>query len=395
MLSYDALIDCIYAASLDPDLWPVALARISDYLEATKSRLSTPFLPVEHGGLTFSVGFDVDTDAIYRARHYDRDDLWTQRMVERGLARAGSVALDSDLATDAEIRATRFFRELLAPLNATRLCRGVVFDDADPSLPTTACSLFRGERDPRFGAVERERMAAVTRHLSRALGVTFRLRDAELGVAAAHGALDGLDHGTALLDAEGGVVFANRAADAILRAKRGLELAGRAGGSRARLTASEPASAESLRRGIEALTMRDRTLPSHFIDSVLIEGSAGHAPLLVQLAPLGDNRSSRGLPRDAVAIAFVIDAERTPMLDPGVLRQIYQFTVAEARVAQALVTRGGIARVAAATNVAESTIRSHLKSMFAKTGATSQGDLIRMLMLAASGTAGRKPKASP
>ena len=83
------------------------------------------------------------------------------------------------------------------------------------------------------------------------------------------------------------------------------------------------------------------------------------------------------------------------MLDPGVLRQIYQFTVAEARVAQALVTRGGIARVAAATNVAESTIRSHLKSMFAKTGATSQGDLIRMLMLAASGTAGRKPKASP
>jgi DNA-binding NarL/FixJ family response regulator len=58
------------------------------------------------------------------------------------------------------------------------------------------------------------------------------------------------------------------------------------------------------------------------------------------------------------------------------------------RVLQGIVDLGGTPKVAKALGVAEATVRSHLKNLFAKTGTRRQADLVKLVAGAASPFAG-------
>ncbi len=57
----------------------------------------------------------------------------------------------------------------------------------------------------------------------------------------------------------------------------------------------------------------------------------------------------------------------------------FKLTPAEARIAVFLVEGGSVAEYAAQSRVAQATVRSHLKSIFRKTGAVRQADLSALL----------------
>jgi DNA-binding CsgD family transcriptional regulator len=58
----------------------------------------------------------------------------------------------------------------------------------------------------------------------------------------------------------------------------------------------------------------------------------------------------------------------------------YKLTPAEARIAIFLAEGGTVADCAAQSRVAQATVRSHLKSIFRKTGAVRQADLSALLL---------------
>jgi DNA-binding CsgD family transcriptional regulator len=58
-------------------------------------------------------------------------------------------------------------------------------------------------------------------------------------------------------------------------------------------------------------------------------------------------------------------------------------TASEARVLQAVVEVGGVSDVASALDISEATVKSHLQSLFAKTGARRQIDLVKLVAAAA------------
>jgi len=64
------------------------------------------------------------------------------------------------------------------------------------------------------------------------------------------------------------------------------------------------------------------------------------------------------------------------------LREDYRLTPAEARLAAYIGDGGTVADYAALNGVAEGTVRTHLKAVFAKTGAHRQSDLIRLVAAA-------------
>ena len=57
---------------------------------------------------------------------------------------------------------------------------------------------------------------------------------------------------------------------------------------------------------------------------------------------------------------------------------------AEGRPLLAIVEVGGISETAATLGVAESTVKTHLHRLFAKTGATRQADLVKLVASYAS-----------
>ena len=61
------------------------------------------------------------------------------------------------------------------------------------------------------------------------------------------------------------------------------------------------------------------------------------------------------------------------------LAKLYNLTAAEVRVLQAVVETGGVPQIANELGLAESTVRSHLRSLFDKTGLNRQADLVELV----------------
>ena len=81
----------------------------------------------------------------------------------------------------------------------------------------------------------------------------------------------------------------------------------------------------------------------------------------------------------AVAAVFV----RKPGLDSRspleALAKLYKLTATEVRVLQGVVEIGGVPQIANELGLAESTVKSHLRNLFDKTGVNRQADLVRLV----------------
>ncbi len=83
-----------------------------------------------------------------------------------------------------------------------------------------------------------------------------------------------------------------------------------------------------------------------------------------------------------VAAIFIHDPEGKPVSNSTVFAQLFGLTRAETRLAQILASGQSMKDAAALLGVAQSTLRSQLKSIFAKTNTNRQGELVRLLLLA-------------
>ena len=61
--------------------------------------------------------------------------------------------------------------------------------------------------------------------------------------------------------------------------------------------------------------------------------------------------------------------------------QLYRLTPAEAKLAKALAAGQSLSEAAEELSVGQSTLRSHLKSIFVKTQTKRQSELVRLFML--------------
>lgn len=98
------------------------------------------------------------------------------------------------------------------------------------------------------------------------------------------------------------------------------------------------------------------------------------------MAPLADRGRAVLSVDEAQVMVFLHDSAAEWVLPTDTLQQVYGLTVAETRVAQALLQHGAPAEVARALFVEESTVRSQLKALFDKTGTHRQADLVKLLM---------------
>jgi DNA-binding CsgD family transcriptional regulator len=90
----------------------------------------------------------------------------------------------------------------------------------------------------------------------------------------------------------------------------------------------------------------------------------------------GDTRSAL---HSAVAAVFVRKAEIDLSMPVETVANLYKLTRAETRVLSAVVRRGGVREVACLLGISETTVRTHLRHLFEKTGTCRQSDLIKLV----------------
>jgi DNA-binding CsgD family transcriptional regulator len=109
----------------------------------------------------------------------------------------------------------------------------------------------------------------------------------------------------------------------------------------------------------------------------LVVDGTRRRPLVVKAIPIRQ-RPLRRAPR-AAAVAIVMDLEAAESPEPQVLRYVFSFTQAEARMASCLAAGQSLSQSAQSLQITLGTARQHLKSIFIKTGCRRQSELLSLI----------------
>lgn len=166
---------------------------------------------------------------------------------------------------------------------------------------------------------------------------------------------------------DGRLLYANPAADAILQEQGGLRI------EKGVLCATGQEMREKLRAMLarKAAVPRVRPAPS----SLCLE-RAGRTPLQLLAMPMATKTAEHGV------LLLANDPEQPVQLAGEAMRAFYRLTEAETAVANGLLTGYNPSEIALLRKVSVSTVRSQLKSLFSKTGTSSQPQLVARLMAA-------------
>ena len=192
------------------------------------------------------------------------------------------------------------------------------------------------------------------------------------GDAAADGLLDGvalLGRAAMLLDRSGMVTRMNAAAATLYPAALGV----RGGRLFARCRSAEQALRALIASAISPVPPHEHSTCL----AVRLPRSNGEHPLLARAMPL--SRATMGIHRYAAAVLILIDPNRHNGADPEMLQTAFGLTRAEARLAGILANGTDLSEAADQLGISRLTTRSHLRSIFAKTGTCRQGELVALL----------------
>lgn len=226
----------------------------------------------------------------------------------------------------------------------------------------------------------KQKLSLLLPHLSRALGVMFKLRDAEFKVASTLAALDCVATGILLLGQGDGVVFANRAARNLLTDADGLALRRLHSGSSSKLVAHDAAIQAAIDAALHgALEPGSGEIP-HFAHSIHVPRPSHQSPYALQFSALAANNEFGAGSAAPRAIVFITDPAKPIQVDQELLKRAYGLTTAEIRVAVTLCSVSTIEDAAVELGVSANTVKSQLQQVYQKTGTDSRAKLAKLIL---------------
>ena len=360
------LIGDIYDTALDPALWVPVLGKVRQFIGGWAIALSWKDAVAKRGGCYFTEG---EQDPSYRQVYFDKYiklDPFTMTQFVVDVEEPKSFL---DVLPYPELIQTRIYKEWAQPQGVVDALMCLI----DRSVTSVGFMVvFRSERDGFVDDATRQRARLIIPHLRRAtlIGKVVDLQKAE--AASFADTLDGIDAGMFLVDAAGRLVHANAVGHAMLSEMDVL----RAAGGRLVLndTQADQALAETFAMagdGDTAIGIKGVAVPIVALDG---ERYVAHVLPLMSGARRQAGKSYR-----ATAALFVHKAALETPSPPQAIAAAYKLTAMELRVLLAIVEVGGVPEVAEALGVAESTVKTHLGRVFAKTNSSRQADLVKLV----------------
>ena len=356
----ESLIKSGCRAAFDDSLWPGFLERLADVLRGSNSALLVCNVSTGRNYTVACVRTDPELLRLYN-QHYHARNPWIQPGCLELPTRI--VGVGEMYCPEAELTKTDFYNEWLRPQGLKHSIAALVRNTGGDLIMH---STLRPAAAGPFGEKELSFCEALMPHVGAAISTRERVQDL---CDAGRTALDLLyrsERACILLASDTRIVYANLAGeDALARG----DCVRKAGAS---LAASTPQATSELHR-LVAQAFGKLPAPGQMV----ITGNSGRRALIfVDPIVSPDVAISRSRPCAAV---WVI--EEKPRV-PGVrrLQNLFGLTSAEAALAAEIARGKTLLEVAERSRLSRHTVRNQLKSVFAKTGARSQADLVRLVL---------------
>ncbi|MGQ3277300.1 MAG: LuxR C-terminal-related transcriptional regulator [Shinella sp.] len=354
----------MYDCALNPAGWTDVLTRITQTIDAAYTTIALASATDNRGRFAAQSPWDPAQMRTLQ-EDYDFDQI-------PGLKAAVDGDIDRPLTTlstmsEAELEQTPFFQNWARPQGLREGCMTKFVHTAD-RIGLLGCTI--GMNRGIITVEEQRFLALLSPHLRRASLIGDLLDHARVVASLYREALDNLAVPIVLTGADGTILYANASAEVMLSAKspilsrNGVLHVQNAVVGRALLDAIAGAS-----NADTSLGARGIGLPISGIDQ---------APAVAYVLPLTDG-TARAAFRPACAAIFISTTTSASPLPEAVLTTLFNLTPAEARVLLRIGSGLTPSKSALSLGISESTLKTHLRRIFAKTGTARQADLVKLV----------------
>jgi DNA-binding CsgD family transcriptional regulator len=361
---YSAVVDQVYEASLDRSAWERTLEATCRFVGASKSALSA-YSSRDRYELQVHAGYEPGWIDLLNRKYAAMNPVAASQEGRE----VGEVYSLSGLGLIGAFAGDPMYEEWIKPQGIYDVAE-IVLDRSMAHAGTLTFSRVEAEGVFTPEAIERVRL--LFPHMRRSVLISRVLKMRRRGEDELAEVIGSLAAGVFILAASGEVLRRNAAGEALLGG-RGLAAPP---GSRLKFAAAaaDRAFVEALRgaaAGAAALGGKGVSIP--------LDDAVG-AKHVAHLLPLSAALAEDDLRIQGAAIAvFVSPANPDLTRALGVLAATYKLTAAERRVALALVEIGSTPMIADALGVSVATVRTHLRSLYQKTGARRQTEIVNLL----------------
>lgn len=187
-------------------------------------------------------------------------------------------------------------------------------------------------------------------------------------------ALDMLNIGLTICNLSGQLLIANKTAEKILSSRDGLEL----DADNVLCTTREcsPSLSQLMQQA-----MRSAMLGKNRDNEAMlaIPRTSGKRALTV-LVRAATGAAAGTHSKQPTTLVFIVDSGSPAQAAESELRQLYGLTLTEARLANLLMEGKSLVECGFQLGIRRSTVRMHLRNLFAKTGVCRQGELVSLLL---------------
>jgi len=226
--------------------------------------------------------------------------------------------------------------------------------------------------DEPFGVEDCARCQRLVPHLRQALMLFDELETSRSEFAVYSGAIEQFSVGAIILDHDNNVLRYNAVARSLFAQNDGLALGGR------RIRLGTPSQDHDLRQHLKAVR---RGVASGGPAAPLImrlSRPSGKRDLVMVIKAIRTPAYMQTGAAPALSL-FISDPERPTSVESDALQEMFGLTPMEARISAALANGVAPPDVAAELSIAPNTVRSHLRSVFAKLGVQRQSQLVHLI----------------
>jgi DNA-binding CsgD family transcriptional regulator len=361
---FPSLIGDIYESILDRSVWNGVFDDLVEFVGAQAGALLwksySRSTDVVHISGIKSPGLE-----LYKERYAELDPAIEPLL----LREVGEVASTTELVSYSEYVKSRFYKEWVKP-------QGFV-DSWQASLEKSATNFvhlifWRKGKTGAESDATRDRMRFIVPHLRRAVLISNLVDHGKAEAALFGDTLDGIAAGLFLVDVGGRILHANASGHALLA--RGVVLRAYGG----KLVSNDAGAEQELYRVLDAVGGREAVSGA---DTAAVPLTTRHGDHYVaHVLPLTSGvRRRAGTGYAAAAAVFVQKASLDVPSPQEAIAKLHKLTPMELRVLFAIVQVGGVPDVAAMMGSSSSTIRTHLRRLFSKTGTDRQADLVKLV----------------
>jgi DNA-binding CsgD family transcriptional regulator len=337
---FSNLLGHIYDAATDPRRWPAVLLEVAAFAGATFAAL----------------GVEDAFDPLRTVLHLSSPDSDWTRLCQEALLLGAPIARMADARTD-DVTLAHHPRECGRRAVSVAV---TIFEKTRSKL--AFLSLARAGAGPEDEMAMQRSLALLAPHMRRAVSIAQDVTREQRRITALSQTLNRLSCAVFLIDPTGTIVHTNDHA-AVMLSERLVLSAGTG-----KLFLHDPNARAALAQALQTPAPVNR-------ENVFIVGARRETALLGQVTILADTAI------DACAAFFIrpirfdlpTDAART------VLATAHALTRREIGVLMAVVEAGGAPDAARRLGLTPETVKAHLKSIFRKTGAHNQVDLVKLV----------------